>query len=56
LLAEETVTASDGEWDNHAIADVDILDSTTLLNNLSHKFMTQDVARFHRKDVAIIKM
>jgi hypothetical protein len=46
-LAEEAVTAGNSKGDNNAIAYLDILDRATQFNDLPHKFMTEDVSRFH---------
>ena len=55
-LAEPALPAADREGHDHPVADFEIRDLRTKLDDLAHVFMAEDVAAFHRRLVAIEEM
>ena len=55
-IAEKAVAAGDCKGYDHAIAYLHVLNCAAQLNNLAHEFMTENVSRFHCRDVTIVKM
>src|SRR5579859_3907118 len=58
LLAEEAAATGDGEWNYHAVADLQLLGlhCASGFNHFSHELMTHDVALFHGGYQSVIKM
>ena len=53
LLAEPALTAANGEGDNDPVTDLEICDLGPELDDLAHVLMTEDVAAFHGRLVAV---
>jgi len=56
MLAEETVAASDGKWNDNSIAAFEIVDRFANLNYLSHEFVTENISFFHGWNKSIVQM
>lgn len=53
LMTEPAFAAADGERYDNAIADLEIGDPGAKLNHLTHIFMAEDVAAFHRGLISV---
>jgi len=48
------VAAADGEGDDHAVADLEVLDLATKLHDDTHELVAQDITLLHRRDKAVV--
>src|SRR5262249_19241873 len=55
-FAEKTSPTGDAEWNYNPVTLYEIFDLGPGLNNLAHKFVTEDVTFLHRGNVPIIQM
>jgi hypothetical protein len=55
-LAEEATAAGNGEGDDHALADLQVLDAAAELHHLAHELVAEDVPLLHGGDVAVVEM
>jgi len=55
-LTEETVAASDGEGNYHAVSGPQVGYLTAHLNHFAHELMPQDVALLHGRYVTVVQM
>src|SRR6185369_6091606 len=55
-LAEEAAAAGDGEGDDHAVAEREVLDLAAELDDLAHELVAQDVPLLHGGDVAVVEV
>ena len=53
LFTEEATTTRDREWYHNAVALLQFFDRIAHVNDLSHRFMAENVAFFHRRHKAI---
>jgi hypothetical protein len=55
-FCKETIAARDGERHNDAVAFLDVLYGAARLDDFAHKFVAENIARLHRRNVAVVKM
>ena len=56
LLAEPALTAANGEGDDDPVTDLEVRDLGPEFDHLAHVLMTEDVAAFHGRLVAVQQM
>jgi hypothetical protein len=56
FFAKETFTTTDGKWDDHSVTLLKFGDGASNFYHFAHRFVTQNVAFFHRGHVMIVKM
>src|SRR6185369_11543424 len=54
--AEETTAASNRKRHHYAVADLKIGYFTTNLDDLTHEFMTENIAALHRRNESVVKV
>jgi hypothetical protein len=55
-LAEEAGAAGNRKADHHAITDLQLLDFRPDLDDFSHELVANDVAPFHRRNIAVVEV
>jgi hypothetical protein len=56
FLAEKAIAARNREGNHHAVAGFEIVHVEPALDHFAHKLMAENVARFHRRNQAVVQM
>jgi hypothetical protein len=56
FLTEETIAAGDRKGSHYAVAGAQVFDFAADFNDFAHELVAEDIALFHRRNVAVVQM